>query len=59
MIIRDADRNYVTITCDKCQAEAPPAAEILRGHGLIHMGWHCSGGTHICPDCPHPVRPTA
>jgi len=44
----------VEIKCDVCGVEAPPAADILAGHGLNRMGWHCSGGTHICPLHEHP-----
>ncbi len=45
----------VLVQCDICSREAPPAAEILAGFGLNRMGWECHGGTHICPDCPHPA----
>lgn len=41
----------VSITCDGCGTKAPPASEILAGHGLNNMGWRCSGGTHLCPSC--------
>ena len=44
----------VEIRCDTCKRPAPPAAEIMAGHGLNRMGWKCSGGTHLCPDCKAP-----
>ena len=42
---------WLTITCDAdgCDTVAPPADQILAGHGLNNMGWRCSGGTHFCP----------
>lgn len=49
MIVRDDNGDYVGIKCDECPTMAPPADEVLRGHGLVNMGWHCSGGTHLCP----------
>lgn len=42
--------NVVEIRCDKCGVLAPPAEEIMAGHGLNNMGWRCSGGKHLCPD---------
>lgn len=47
----DASGEYLGIQCDEpgCETMSPPAAEVLAGHGLNNMGWHCSGGTHICP----------
>lgn len=62
MIIRNERNEYVGIRCDtgKCKTMAPPASEILKGHGLINMGWHCSGGIHYCPDHnPNPRKPAA
>ncbi len=51
MMIRDVvTKEYVGIRCDRCETLAPPAAELLKGHGLVNMGWHCTGGTHLCPD---------
>jgi hypothetical protein len=41
----------IKISCNGCGAEAPPASEILAGHGLNNMGWQCLGGTHLCPSC--------
>lgn len=52
MIVRDeVTGEYRGIRCghDECDVMAPPAAEILAGHGLVNMGWECHGGTHICP----------
>lgn len=48
------ETNCVEINCDLCQREAPPATEILAGGGLVNMGWWCSSGENICPDCEHP-----
>lgn len=52
MIVRDKDnKDYLGIGCDApgCEVMAPPAAEILKGHGLVNMGWECHGGVHFCP----------
>jgi hypothetical protein len=55
VIIRNTETGeYVGLKCDICPTMAPPASEILRGHGLNRMGWYCHGGTHICAECPHP-----
>lgn len=56
MVIRDEDGENPRIKCDLCDVEAPPGAEILKGRGLNNMGWHCLGGSHICPAHPHPER---
>lgn len=40
----------VEVRCDSCGMKAPPAAEIRKGHGLVNMGWACSGGRHFCPE---------
>lgn len=53
----DSTGDYLGIACDGCGVMAPPAADILAGHGLVNMGWHCAGGTHICPKHEHPVIP--
>ena len=51
MINRDEITNeYLGITCDICDKAAPPAKEIMEGHGLNNMGWHCTGGKHFCPE---------
>jgi len=51
MIIRDEiTSEYVGIKCNACEIVAPPAETIQEGHGLMNMGWYCSGGTHLCPD---------
>lgn len=44
-------RQYLHIRCDEpdCTTISPPAKEVLKGHGLVNMGWHCSGGKHFCP----------
>lgn len=49
MIVKDETNSYVGIKCDTCPTMAPPAADILAGHGLNNMGWDCSGGSHLCP----------
>lgn len=52
MLLRDKITNeYLGIKCDidVCEAMAPPAKEIMEGHGLNNMGWKCFGGSHICP----------
>ena len=50
MIVRDEiTSEYVGIKCNACEIVAPPAETIMEGHGLISMGWYCSGGTHLCP----------
>ncbi len=41
----------VEVRCDICRCEAPSAAEILAAHGLVQLGWACSGGTHVCGPC--------
>jgi hypothetical protein len=54
-------RQYQHIQCDEegCKTTSPPAAEILRGHGLVNMGWSCAGGKHYCPThaAAHPSPP--
>lgn len=49
MVERDDVSNTIAIRCDLCGTTAPPAIEIAKAHGLVRMGWHCTGGTHICP----------
>lgn len=44
----------VEVRCDTCGKDAPPAVEIIAAHGLVSLGWYCSGGVHICADCPLP-----
>lgn len=60
MIVRDqATDEYLGIKCDECETLAPPAEQIDMAHGLIGMGWHCSGGAHRCPEhagLPGPAR---
>jgi hypothetical protein len=50
MIVRDERGDYIGLACDTCHVAAPSAKEIIEGHGLIRMGWHCTGGTHLCPE---------
>lgn len=51
MIIRDETTDeYAGVKCNNCDTVAPSAVEIAKGHGLINMGWYCSGGMHLCPD---------
>lgn len=55
MILRDEKtREYLGIRCDKCDRMAPPAKEIMEGHGLNNMGWDCFGGNHLCPEHARP-----
>lgn len=54
MIKRDEKGEYVGVACDACKTLAPPAKEIMEGHGLVNMGWYCKGGTHLCPNCERP-----
>lgn len=51
MIKREANGKYLGIQCDDpdCEIMAPSSKEILAGFGLNNMGWHCVGGTHLCP----------
>lgn len=43
------EANCIHIKCNECDTEAPPQAEIMKKFGLNNMGWHCFGGTHLCP----------
>lgn len=45
---------YLGLKCDTCSRVSPPIDDIMRAFGLVNLGWYCSGGTHICGDCPHP-----
>lgn len=56
MVVRDDEGKYAGLGCDMCGTMAPGTKEIIAGFGLTNMGWYCSGGTHICPACPHPER---
>lgn len=51
MVVREANGEYLGIRCDVegCGVMSPPAEDILKGMGLVNMGWECRGGTHICP----------
>lgn len=50
MIVKDEiTGDYLGIQCDVCETMAPDADAIREGHGLNNMGWHCSGGSHLCP----------
>ncbi len=53
MVLRDGEK--VEIVCDLCRKGIPPHKEIMNAGGLIRLGWHCSGGVHICPDHDHPA----
>ena len=50
MIERDDNDEFVRIRCDVCRAPAPPNSDLIINHGLNGMGWHCMGGTHLCPE---------
>lgn len=55
-IVNDENGQYSHIACGTCGKRAPSNKEIMERHGLMHgFGWYCSGGTHICADCPHPA----
>ena len=43
---------YSHIECDVagCGTRSPPAAEMIKNHGLMNMGWFVDGGRHRCPD---------
>ncbi len=56
MVKRDENDENPRIHCDICDKPAPSGEEILKGFGLNNMGWHCSGGTYICPAHPHPEK---
>lgn len=49
MVVRDANGENPRIKCDECEVTAPDGDAILKGRGLINMGWECSGGSHRCP----------
>jgi hypothetical protein len=51
-----ASGHRIEIDCDICGVKAPPAEAIMKAHGLMNLGWYCSGGTHICPAHPHPTE---
>lgn len=51
---RNQAGEYLGLQCDTCAKPSPSTAEIMEAHGLNRMGWYCSGGTHICGDCPQP-----
>lgn len=48
---RDENGQNPKIHCDACDKPAPSGDEVLKGFGLINMGWACSGGSHLCPSC--------
>lgn len=54
MVTRDNPDGCAQILCDTCSRPAPSGGEIMAGGGLNRMGWACSGGTHLCPDCVPP-----
>ncbi len=50
MVVRDEiSKKVVGIKCKRCEVTAPSAEELIAGGGLNNMGWHCYGGTHLCP----------
>ena len=50
MVKRDTiTGDYIGLACDTCGEMAPSSKEIMAAHGLINLGWYCSGGVHICP----------
>lgn len=52
MILRNEHTQaFEGIACDQCEAHAPSVREIQQKHGLVNMGWSCSGGKHVCPSC--------
>lgn len=51
MLRRDKDGAIVCISCDDCRVDAPKRTAIQKAGGLIKMGWHCLGGSHVCPKC--------
>jgi hypothetical protein len=50
-MIRIEDGKMTGAECDACHSEAPPPAEIIKGGGLMKMGWLCVGGKHYCGTC--------
>lgn len=53
MIKRDPkSAEYLGIQCshEGCEIMAPSATVIRAAHGLARLGWHCNGGTHLCPE---------
>jgi hypothetical protein len=55
-MLKKIDGDGPVIVCDLCERQAPPRDEITKAHGLNRMGWHCTGGSHICPGHEHPER---
>lgn len=49
MIERDTKGEFVRIRCDTCGEPAPSTPDRIINHGLIGLGWACSGGKHVCP----------
>lgn len=47
--------HYSHIECDVegCGVRAPSAAESLKHHGIMNMGWFVAPGQHRCPDHYH------
>lgn len=51
MVERDTKGDFVRIKCDDCGKPSPSKSDLIINHGLIGMGWKCTGGSHVCPDC--------
>lgn len=58
MIVRNDKGEPLYLACDMtgCDTRAPERDVVLRGGGLINMGWWCKGGRHMCP-AHHPDKP--
>lgn len=43
--------HYSHIECDVegCEERSPPAAELVKAHGLAALGWFVGPGQHRCP----------
>lgn len=61
MIQRDNKGDFECIRCDCCGQPAPPTDNRIINHGLNGIGWHCTGGKHVCPapTCQPPPYPYA
>jgi hypothetical protein len=58
VVKRDANGENPRIHCNDCGTPAPPGDQILAGRGLNNMGWHCVGGSHLCPEHAPPREST-
>lgn len=50
VVRRNKKDEFSHIECNQCGTPAPDGTEILKGGGLNNMGWHCVGGSHLCPE---------